>query len=298
MNTKIFGLLGILIIISLVPLADAQISIGEKAVQKSVEVMINPDGEVHVKHIVRSSNLPVDLELVYGTVSNISVINEQGGEEFFSMIADDTILLLQPSGEELIVEYDLEHALTKIDNVWTWSFRYLETTTFIIPEKVDLVFVNERPVYLDDKEGFACHGCQMILEYSMDIPKNVEYVNWENQEFAVEIATFTEIENFDFSQPSKEISFKVNDDNQFVTTIIPLELLWGPYAVFLNDEKVYFHEYINNGTHVWINIKPDTAGEISIIGTTVVPEFPIIAPLAIGFLIIMMVPLIRKFNLR
>lgn len=297
MNTKIFGLLGILIIISLVPLADAQISIGEKAVQKSIEVMINPDGKVHVKHVVRSSNLPVDLELVYGTASNISVINEQGGEELFSMIADNSVVLLQPSNEELIVEYDLEDALMKIDNVWTWSFRYLETTTFIIPEKVDLIFVNERPVYLDDKKGFACHGCQMILEYSIDTPKNIEYVNWENQEFAVEIATFAEIENFDFSQPSKEISFKVNDDNQFVTTIIPLELLWGPYAVFLNDEKIYFNEYVNNGTHIWINIKPDSAGEISIIGTTVIPEFPIIAPLAIGFLMIMMIPLVRKFNL-
>jgi len=297
MYTKIFGLLGILIVISLVPLADAQISIGEKAVQKSVEVMINSDGEVHVKHVVRSSNLPVDLELVYGTVSNVSVINEQGEEELFSMIADNTVVLLQPSNEELIVEYDLEDALVEIDNVWTWSFRYLETTNFIISEKIDLIFVNERLVYLDDKKGFACHGCQMILEYSIDTPKNVEYVNWEDQEFVVEITTFAEIENFDFSQSSKEISFKVNDDNQFVTTIMPLKLLWGPYAVFLNDEKAYFNEYINNGTHVWIIIKPDTTGKISIIGTTVVPEFPIIAPLAIGFLIIMMVPLIRKFNL-
>ena len=78
MNTEIFALLGILIVISLVPLADAQISIGENAQQKSVEVMINSDGAVHVKHVVRSSNLPVDLELVYGTISNISVTNEQG----------------------------------------------------------------------------------------------------------------------------------------------------------------------------------------------------------------------------
>ena len=152
MNTKIFGLLGILIAISLIPLADAQISMGEKAVQKSVEVMINPDGEVHVKHVVRSSNLPVELELVYGTISNVSVINEQGGEELFSIIADNSVILLQPSNEELIVEYDLENALVEIDNVWTWNFRYLETTTFIIPEKVDLLFVNERPVFLDDKK--------------------------------------------------------------------------------------------------------------------------------------------------
>jgi hypothetical protein len=298
MNTQIFGLLGILLIISLVPLADAQISVGEKANQKSVEVVISSDGEVHVTHVVRSSNLPQDLELVYGTVSNISVVNEQGDEELFSMIADDSVVLLQPSDEELIIEYDLNNVLIKIDNVWTWSFRYLETTTFIIPEKVDLFFVNERPVYLDDKKGFSCHGCQMVLEYTIDEPKNIERVNWENNEFVVEIITFAKIENFDFSQSNKEISFKVNEENQFVTTVIPLELLWGPYAVFLNDEKIFFTDNFNNGTHVWINIKPDTTGEISIIGTTVVPEFPIIAPLAIGFLMIMTIPLMRKFSLR
>ena len=40
------------------------------------------------------------------------------------------------------------------------------------------------------------------------------------------------------NQPAKKISFKINDSNQFVTTVIPLELLWGPYAVFLDDEKI------------------------------------------------------------
>ncbi len=299
MNTKIFGLLGILVIISLIPLADAQISIGEKANQKSVEVLINSDGEIHVSHIVRSSNLPQDLELVYGTVSNILVTNEQGGEELFSMIAEDTMILLQPSDEELIIQYELEGVLSKIDNIWTWDFRYPEITTFLLPKEVDLFFVNERPVYLDNKKGFSCHGCQMVLEYTINEPKKIERVNWENNEFTVEIKTFAKIENFNFNQPNKEINFEVNDENQFVTTIIPLELLWGPYVTFLNDEKIYFSSYFNNGTHVWINIKPDTTGEISIVGTTVVPEFPIIAPLAIGFLMIMMIPLVvKKINLR
>ena len=272
MNTQVFGLLVILVIISLVPLADAQISIGEKANQKSVEVIINLDGETHVTHVVRSSNLPQDLELVDGTVSNISVTNEQGDEELFSVNADNTIVLLQPSSEELIVKYDLEDALIKIDNIWTWDFRYLETTTFLIPKEIDLIFVNERPVYLDDKKGFSCHGCQMILEYSIGEPKNIEYVNWENKEYEIEIITFAEIENFVFSQLDKKISFKVNDENQFVTTVIPLELLTESYEVLLNDEDISFHEYTNNETHVWISIKPDTTGEISIIDTTVVSE--------------------------
>ncbi len=45
-------------------------------------------------------------------------------------------------------------------------------------------------------------------------------------------------------------------------------------------------------------MKTETSGEIIIIGTTVIPEFPIIAPLAVGFLMILVVPLIKKFNLR
>ena len=99
------------------------------------------------------------------------------------------------------------------------------------------------------------------LEYSIDESKNLEYVNWENEKFVVEMITFADVNNFEFNQPTKEISFNVNDADQHITTVIPLELLWGPYAVFLDDEKIYFSEYINNGTHVWVNVKPDTTGK-------------------------------------
>jgi len=296
MKTEILGFLVILSLIVVIPIADAQISIGQKANQKSVEVIINSEGEVHVKHIVHKSSLPTDLELIYGTVSNVSVTNEEGDELLFSM-NDDRTLLVQPSNEESIVEYDLEHALIQTNGVWTWSFRYLETTSFYFPDEVKLIFSNERPVYLDEKKGISCHGCQMVLEYSINEPKNFENVTWEDKEFVVEILSHSNIENFVFNQPTKSISFDVSNENQFVTTIIPLELLWNPYVVLLDDEKIFFHEYNNDGTHVWLSLKPETSGTISIIGTTVIPEFPIIAPLAIGFLMILALPFTRKFNL-
>ena len=296
MKTEILGFLVILSLIVVIPIADAQISIGQKANQKSVEVIINSEGEVHVKHIVHKSSLPTDLELIYGTVSNVSVTNEEGDELLFSM-NDDRTLLVQPSNEESIVEYDLEHALIQTNGVWTWSFRYLETTSFYFPDEAKLIFSNERPVYLDEKKGISCHGCQMVLEYSINEPKNFENVTWEDKEFVVEILSHSNIENFVFNQPTRSISFDVSNENQFVTTIIPLELLWNPYVVFLDDEKIFFHEYNNDGTHVWLSLKPETSGTISIIGTTVIPEFPIIAPLAIGFLMILALPFTRKFNL-
>jgi len=297
MNSRIFGFLIVLALISIIPVANAQISIGEKATQKSVEVIINSEGNVHVKHIVHSSNLPKDLELIYGTVSNVSVTDEQGKELPFTINNDNNMVLIQPSNEESTIEYDLEHVLVQTNNVWTWSFRYLETTSFILPEEIDLIFTNERPVFLDDRKGITCHGCQMILEYSINEPKVFENVTWEDKEFVVEIQSYSNISNFVFEQPTKSITFDISKENQFVATIIPLELLWKPYSVFLNNEKVLFHEYINNGTHVWLSMKPETIGEVSIIGTTVIPEFPIIAPLAIGFLMILIIPFTKKFNL-
>jgi len=295
MNLIIFSLLVILIGGSIIP-ADAQITINKNAIQKSIEVNIDSIGNVHVKHVIKSANSPKQVELIYGTVSNLSVVNELGEENQFSIIGDNEGVLIFPSSSDSIVEYDLKHVLVQKNNVWTWSFRYLETTSFIFPEEVEFIYTNDRPIFLDEKKGISCHGCQMVLEYAFNEPRNIIDVNWEDKEFFVEMRTFANIENFEFNQPTKEIRFNVNESNQFITTIIPLELLWGPYVIFLDDEKIQFQDYKNNGTHVWINMRPDTAGEISIIGTTVVPEFPI-APLAIGFLIIMIMPFVRKFNL-
>jgi hypothetical protein len=298
MNTKIFGFLIILLMISIVPIVDAQISIGEKALQKSVEIIINSVGDVHVTHVVKSSNLPNDLELIIGTVSNLSVKNEQGEEKLFSITGDNNGVLIQPSTENSVIEYDLDQVLSQIDDVWTWNFRYLESTSFIFPEEVDLIFVNENPAILGEQRGIMCHGCQMVLEYSINEPKIFKNVKWEDKEFVVEIRSHSSIDNFIFDQPTKSIIFDVSKENRFVTTVIPLELLWEPYLVFLDDEKIHVNKFNNNGTHIWLNIKPETAGEILIVGTTVIPEFPIIAPLAIGFLMIIVVPVMRKFSLR
>ncbi len=298
MKSKIFASFLILTLILVFPQVNAQSDSFEKVIQKLVQVTIDREGNVSVMHQIRDSNEQRQLNFVDGTVSNLKVINEFGREELVDVDKDANNLVISPNKGELFVTYDLEDALILKDNVWTLDFRYLQTTVFILPEEVDLVFANQRPILFDEKNKFNCHGCQLVLEYSINEPKKIKQVNWEDKEFLVEIRTLAGIENFDFDQPLKKISFKVNDNNQYVTAVIPLELLWEPYSVFLDDEKIWHHKYINNGTHVWVSMKPETSGEIIIIGTTVIPEFPIIAPLAIGFLMILAMPLMRKINLR
>ena len=263
----------ILAFIIAIPTAYAQeISIGEKAEQKSVEVVISSSDEIHVKHVITLSDSPRQVELIKGAITNLTVSDEEGKEKQFGIIGDNDYVMIYPSQEDIIVEYDLGDVIFLKDNVWTWDFRYLETTSFIIPKEVDLIFANGRPVYLGEKNGISCHGCQMILEYSIDEPKILKNINLEGKEFLIEIRTFAEINQFNFDQTIKSISFDVNGENQFVTTIIPLELLSRPYNVYMGDEKIFFHEYINNGTHVWLSIRPDNSGNVSIIGTTITSD--------------------------
>ena len=54
--------------------------IGSEAKQESIEVKINTNGEISVKHIVSSSNMPSSLPLFVGEISNLIITNELGEE--------------------------------------------------------------------------------------------------------------------------------------------------------------------------------------------------------------------------
>ena len=56
MNTKILSIFAIFTLILVIPTANAQISLGGEAKQELIEIKLNPEGEINVKHIVRGSN--------------------------------------------------------------------------------------------------------------------------------------------------------------------------------------------------------------------------------------------------
>ena len=297
MYQKIFVIIAIFMVFTIIPTSNAQLSLGNEAVQELIEVKISLSGEVSVKHVVKPSNFPVSVDLFDGTISDISITNENGDEKNLTIVGDNDAILIFTSNQNSIVEYNLDDVLFLNDNLWNFKFSYPQMVSVLIPEEVDQIFVNDLPIQLGDKKGINCHGCSMNLQYYSTIPKILQQIDWEEDSFVVEIITNSEIEKFNFDQSLKSISFQVNDENKFITTIIPLELLWGPYVVFLDDEQIKYNKYTINETYATLDIKPKTSGEITIIGTTVIPEFPIIAPLAIGFLMILVIPLMKKINL-
>ncbi len=76
-----------------------------------------------------------------------------------------------------------------------------------------------------------------------------------------------------------------------------MELLWNPYDVYLEGEKITYHSYYQNDTHGWVNIKPETVGTVEIIGISAIPEFSLLLPLVLGIVIVIGLQARNKINL-
>jgi len=215
-------------------------------------------------------------------------------------MAGHSVVTLFPTEVNFGVEYDLKDVLILKDGVWTWDFLHTESKNgveFYFPDEVDLVFANDRPVRIASAEGMRCHGCDMFLEYVIDEPIILKEIEWEEQEFLVSIRTLDEINSFNFDQPTRRLSFETTQEDRLITLIIPLELLWNPYQVYLDDQKILKHEFYQNDTHVWLNIKPKTVGTIEIIGISAIPEFSLLLPLVLGITIVIVFQAKNKINL-
>ena len=305
MKQIIFSIFSIVALILFFPQVNAQIDSIDESDEKPLTITINHDGKMTVTHQIRNLDEPKELNFIKGIVSDLKIIDRSTQSEKIEIDKEAKSHVILPNQGEIFVQYDVDDAIILKNGFWTLDFLYLQRTSFFLPEKVDLIFTNERPVYLDEKKGFTCHGCQLLLEYSIDEPKNIVEVDLENKKFFVEMRTFAQIENFEFDGAKNRINFDIDDKNKFLTIIIPIELLDEPYEIYLDDEKILFQDYINNGTHVWLNTKHENSGEISILGNAIqvestsmqTTEIIIIAFVVIGIAVIAFV-LVRKFSRR
>ena len=301
MNKKIISIFVIFTLILVIPTANAQLTIGSEVKQELIEVKINDKGEVDVKHIVKASNMPGTAHLFSGTISNLVVTNEMG-EEKQSGIANDGLgnqsVFVLPSKENSIIKYNLENIILK-NNLFTTQISYAEKFSIVFDDQIEMIFVNNNVIFLENKKGVSVNGGgEMNVEFYSNSPKMIKEVQWEENKFDVEIITDSKIENFNFDQTSKSISFEVNEENKYVTISMSEELLGGPYVTLLHDEKIKYTKFVRDDGIVSLNLKPETTGQVTIIGTTVIPEFSMFIPLIMGFLIILTVPAMRKFSLR
>ncbi len=302
MNNKFTSIIIIFSLILVIPIANAQLTLGGEASQESIEVKMNIEGEVSVKHVVRASNTGGTLLLFSNAIvpdQDYNGINEIGKKVQLGIINDglgNKSVYILPSKYNIIIEYNLENMILN-DNLFSTEISYHEKFSVIFDKSIRLIFINNNIILLDDKKGIAVSGGgNAKIEFYESVSNIIKEAIWEENKFNVEIITNSEIQSFNFNQPEKRISFQVNNENKFVTVIMSEELLGGPYIVLLDNEKISHSNFTEEG-NILLNLKPETTGKIAIIGTTVIPEFSMFIPLIMGFFIILTIPMMKRFNL-
>ncbi len=272
MNNQIYLIVLLLALVTVIPTASAQLSLGAEANQKLIEVNLNKSEIVNVKHVIAASSIPVNLNLFDGVIpESITVTNDNGDEKQFGLANDgqgNTSITIFPTKSNTIIKYDLEDASTLYENLWTVRVGYSETFSVLFSEEIDLFFLNNNIIQLGNRNGISVnYGGDAVIQYYDKIPKVIEEVGWGEGKFEVEIITNSKIDKFNVDQESKSISFQVNQKNKFVTVTMEEKLLDSPYTISLNDEKIKYTKSVSKENYVSLSMKPQAVGEIVISGS-------------------------------
>jgi predicted secreted protein with PEFG-CTERM motif len=274
-----------------------EINFGSPAVQE-VSITISENGDAHVVHEVQQSRDTQQVTLVSPDYTNFTILNDEGEEpEFAEVGGEKPGIVVFPTKDDVIIEYDIEGFMQQKDGLWTLDYLYLAPSAFYLPAGVELFYVNERLVQLGENEGFNCHGCQMTLQYELEPTIITKQVSWEGKTFDVEVITLAELDEITLDQPKKTLSFEITQKDKYITLIIPKELLWNPYEVSLNEKLILKQERDDTNNNVWVHIKPNETGTVSVMGVSVVPEFPLASILVLSAAMIAVV-YVNKFSRR
>ena len=269
MISQIYLIVLVLALITVIPAASAQLSLGTEANQKLIEVKLNKSEIVNVKHIISASGVPVSVNLFDGVIAeSIIVTNSNGDENQFGLVGYGEALesiTIFPSESDIIIKYNLEDASTSYENLWTVRIGYSETFDILFHKEIDMFFLNNTIIQLENKNGITANGGgNAIIQYYDKIPKIIEEVSWEQNKFDIEIITNSKIDNFNFNQESKNITFDINEKNKFLTISMEEELVGSPYVILLNNEKILYNKSLNKENYVLLSMKPQAVGEITI----------------------------------
>ncbi len=243
------------------------------APEEVIKVTIDESGTAHVTHEVNSTtaNLkPIQIDTVNGNMNNLTVTDVNGNPVEYAKIQKTPLsIIINVSQRNMtLVKYDLVGAATNTDGVWRWNYyepQDTDYTAFHFPKGVDMVWANERPVYLGNL-GLGQHGNGFRLQYVINEPMNIQTVQMGGNNFAVGVRTVSGLGNYAFDESLKSYSFNVNTANVPVTVIMPQNLLSGPYDVTLNGNATLHQEFHYNATHAWIGFEPAKIGTIQITG--------------------------------
>jgi hypothetical protein len=289
-----------LMLLSVSQVFGQELTMGQKPVE-DIKIALDESGTAHVTHFVKGDSVAaIQVITVKGSMANFSVTDENRNPvQYFNVTTAQKSILIPPTSRNMtLIKYDLTNVVSQINGVWKWNYTEPSDaafTDFYLPKGVDMIWANDRPVYLGG-HGLRQHGNGFALDYIINEPMTLQNVQWQNSNFTVGIRTLSDLGPYTFDQSAKAYAFDVNKPHSFVTVIMPEELLWGPYQGKLNGNGTLTTTFHNNGTHVWIGFHPSKSGTIQLTGTTAIPEFPLFVPLVIGITTVIALQFRNRLN--
>jgi LPXTG-motif cell wall-anchored protein len=244
--------------------------------EEILKVTIDETGTAHVTHVINSTVAilkPIQVDTISGDLNNLSVTDSNGNPvEYGKMQKTPLSIIINASQRnETLIKYDLVNVVTNTDGVWKWNYyepQDTDFTAFHFPKGVDVVWANERPVYLGNL-GLGQHGNGFRLQYIINEPQTIQTVQLDGRNVAVGIRTVSELGDYVFDKSLLSYSFNVTKADVPVTVIMPQDLLAGPYTVTIDGKPELHQVFHYNTTHAWLGFESDKGGTVQIIGKVV-----------------------------
>ena len=256
--------------------------------QQQIIFEVGKYSDVQVKHVIETGGWNADrpriIEIISGTHSNLTVVDEDGDRLNFSHDAETFedskyIILNQKLGNyDLIAEYTLDNFMELKDGLWAKELNFGEDVTVIIEDNIELIFANSRPIDVSDAKGINCIGCNMVLEYFNNEKFSSKEIFSGDDKFTIDFLTNGEIDEIEFIRGGTQLlNFDVIEKEQLFVIKIPLEYLLNPYDVFFTEkddtqldqiDKIRKTEFSQDETHVNVSFRTFGEGTVSIVGAT------------------------------
>lgn len=280
--------LTILIAISLTSASFAQFSTSR------LTIIVSQDESVTVTHKlnVDETAASIDVKALSSEINDLLAVDENN-IALATTIQGDIIKIDSLGASSVTLSYRA-NILEKSGDVLTLAFTADTSTLVKLPKSAEIIYLNDLPLEMSGENLLMPAGDTEISYVLRETTVKPFDANWEDKNYPVEISTSASIENFQFVQQNKLISFSIGDAS--ITTVkIPQVLLGGPFIVLLNGKSTSFSEYYSDASHSWLRIEPASKGKVEIKGTTVIPEFPFYA-LSLVFVMLLAVPLLMKIK--
>lgn len=286
LNVNIVLILITVSLISISPQVFGDEQIGTIIKEDVVVFEVGKFEDVQVQHVIKSGvwseNNPKFLQILLGEHSNLMVTDEDGDRLSFSYKeTSENLKFVQLNQKaaslDLVVTYDLKNFMEKNNGMWEKHLVFPIDVQIFFDDSVGLVFLNERPIELNDAKGINCVGCEIDLKFFDDESVSEKRIEKNGEVFFIEVLSNGNIQEFEINEKLNFLNFNVEGYEQFFVLKIPLKLILNPYEVYFTEyddesldqvDKIRKSEFNQNMEYTKISFKTTQNGIVSIVGAT------------------------------